>query len=105
VRIDQITDGTSHTLFVVESSQAAVPWTAPVDLDVATGDVGKMPGPGPTSPHPTDRVNALLGDGSVVMRDAELLRGRLAPDSTIAGGEALDLGDLTRLRSGGEAAP
>ena len=33
-RLEDITDGTANTLFVVEVSNVDIPWTAPRDLDV-----------------------------------------------------------------------
>ena len=35
-RLDDVTDGTSNTLMVVEIDNVKVPWTAPIDLDVRT---------------------------------------------------------------------
>ena len=35
-KFDDVTDGTSNTLMILEVSNANIPWTAPVDLDVRT---------------------------------------------------------------------
>jgi hypothetical protein len=108
VRLDQVTDGPDNTLWLIESTQADVPWTAPVDLDPRTGRLTNWPDaspPGPISAHPGGRINACTVEDHVHGFGATRLRRLLVPASTIAGGEALDLDDLTRSRSGGEAAP
>jgi hypothetical protein len=96
VRLDQILDGPANTLSLVESNQAEVPWTAPVDLDPRTGlltHTSTPSPPGPTSPHPR-HLNVSTVDDSIRATNPEKLRRVLEPLSTIAGGEAVKVDDL-----------
>ena len=59
--LQEITDGTSNTIMVVESKDG-VPWTKPDDLKFDPADA--KPLNGASSMHPGG-INALFGDGSV----------------------------------------
>jgi hypothetical protein len=101
IRFDQVTDGTSRTLLLVESMQADVPWTSPVDIDPRMGRLTNAPSDsstGPVTPHVRMRcLNAAAADGMILGLDPDRLRPLLLPASTMAGGESLD---FTRLRAG-----
>lgn len=89
-------DGRDRTLLVVESDQAEVPWTAPIDLDARTGALIHAPDSstrGPTTPHPSGLYVATAED-RILRLDPEKLRPALEAASTIAGGEAVPLDDL-----------
>jgi hypothetical protein len=96
VRIEQILDDPDRTLMLVESSQADIPWTAPIDLDPRTGRLTNThdPGPiGPTSDYRSGWINTVAANGVVRSYAPDTLRKSLVPASTIAGGEALDFDD------------
>jgi hypothetical protein len=96
VRLAQITDGTAKTLSVVQSNQAEVPWTAPIDLDPRTGlltHTATPSPPGPTTPHSSGLIVSTV-DCSIRSPDPDRLRRMLEPLSTIAGGEAVKVDDL-----------
>ena len=87
-RLDQVTDGLTNTILVVESAEA-VPWTKPDDLPF--GNARGLPGNplfGAGSKHPGG-FNALFGDGSVrfvkLTVSPPLFRGLI----TRAGGEVV----------------
>jgi hypothetical protein len=85
VRLTDVTDGTSNTLMVIESSNP-VEWTKPDDIPYQPGGPTIPPG----SKHPGGE-NALLGDGSV-----RFLRNSIAPQTldaliTRKGGEVISL--------------
>jgi hypothetical protein len=62
-------DGISGTVAVVEvSPERAVPWTQPVDLDLAAADVATMLGPPPTK----QGYPAVLFDGRIVTLPADI---------------------------------
>lgn len=86
--LDQIKDGTSMTILVVEAARP-VPWTKPEDLpfdkDKALPELGGLFKRG---------FHALLADGSVLFlgrtNKPEVLRALITP----GGGESISAGDL-----------
>ena len=88
--IFNITDGTSNTIMVAETSEG-VPWTKPDDVEFAPENPGDLFGLG--SSHPGG-FNALFGDGSVrfIKRtiDLNVLRALI----TRAGGEVVGNGSF-----------
>lgn len=94
VTFNEIADGTSHTLLIVEAAQMGIRWAEPKDIDVpfASEKVrGQRKGGGPLNPLLSSEhaggAHALLADGSVRFIseniDPEILRGM----TTRAGGE------------------
>jgi prepilin-type processing-associated H-X9-DG protein len=86
-KVDEISDGLSNTIAVVEMKGLEIPWTKPFDLEFtkmsfqinsgSTSDIASRHGGG---------ANLLMADGSVryiQQIDPNLLRGFL----TVAGGE------------------
>ncbi len=63
VRIRDITDGMSNTIMVGEVEGAAIPWSAPQDIDVAVYQ--QINEPGGFSSHHVGGAQFLLGDGAV----------------------------------------
>jgi prepilin-type processing-associated H-X9-DG protein len=89
-KMQEITDGTSNTLMVVEAEGNAVTWTQPADLDAAT--LQAIIGPGPQqlgSRHPGG-VQALLADGSVRFLSQSISPDVLKALMTRAGGEIVN---------------
>jgi prepilin-type processing-associated H-X9-DG protein len=87
--INQITDGTSNTILVVESSSDPVPWTKPEDLPFAIAAQPQAPGAlGIGSKHPGG-FNALMADGSVKFIKLTVNRFVLQALITKAGGEVI----------------
>lgn len=88
VRILEITDGTSNTLFVAEAAEAGIPWLKPEDIDVAKhpslGDKA-----GFSSPHARG-VLGLTGDGMVDFISSSITPQALQALFTIDGGEKRD---------------
>jgi prepilin-type processing-associated H-X9-DG protein len=84
-QIASITDGTSNTLLVVESTKP-VPWTKPEDIDVAEG----QPPVGLGSKHPGG-FNALMVDGSVRFIKLTVSPMILRALATRNGNEVIDL--------------
>lgn len=89
VTADQITDGLSNTLAIVEAKNLAVNWLEPRDLDEATLSMiinDKSSKNALSSDHPTG-VSVVMADGSAKFLkrglDTQLFQGLL----TIAGGE------------------
>lgn len=70
--IEDITDGTSHTLLLVEACGLEILWTDPRDFDVTRGPVGinlkghgQTDSPGLLSSYHRGGTNVLMADGSV----------------------------------------
>ncbi len=83
--LQSITDGTSNTFMVVESSKT-VPWTKPEDLPFDPEKPGKVFGAG--SPHPGG-FNTAFGDGSVHFIKNSISLDVLRALITRAGGEVI----------------
>ena len=82
--IRTITDGTSNTILLVEVSEAAaVPWTAPEDVEIDATDPLKNL----ISPLAPQIFQALFGDGSVRAISANIDQNMLNALFTRAGGE------------------
>ncbi|HEY8506695.1 MAG TPA: DUF1559 domain-containing protein [Gemmataceae bacterium] len=87
IRIQDISDGTSNTIMVVEASDPrAVIWTRPDDLPVGGDD----PLPDLTG-HYMDGFNALFGDGSVRFVSASIDPKTLRALFTRNGGEVTEI--------------
>jgi prepilin-type processing-associated H-X9-DG protein len=91
VRPADIKDGLAQTLFVVETDQADIPWSAPIDLDPRTGRLTNTSDTsvGPHASHSTGQMNVLLADGAVRRLTLDQLRKLLPAAATIAGGEPI----------------
>jgi hypothetical protein len=63
IRLDQVTDGLSNTLMLVEVSDSQIPWTKPEDLDLRTMSlhVNDETHPAISSKHPGG-ANVIFGD-------------------------------------------
>jgi prepilin-type processing-associated H-X9-DG protein len=98
-RFDQITDGAANSLMVVEVAKLAIPWTAPVDLDVTTMSfrVNDVKLPGISSMH-TRGANVVYGDGHCTFMRESIAPSELKALTTIAGGEAVLADDVDRQR-------
>jgi type II secretory pathway pseudopilin PulG len=89
-KIEDIKDGTSNTLMVVEVANVNIPWTSPQDFDARTMSfrINDPRRPGISSKHPGG-ANGVLADASTrFLRDA-ITPGNLRALITIAGGEAI----------------
>ncbi|WP_337177219.1 DUF1559 domain-containing protein [Paludisphaera sp.] len=86
VKLADIKDGLDETILVVESDQAEVPWTAPIDLDASAGGLVGMPTAArwPTTPHPSG-LRVATADGMIPILDPEKLRRELPAVASIAG--------------------
>jgi hypothetical protein len=84
VTVQNITDGLSSTLTVVEAAKA-VPWTKPEDLHYdPNGPLPKFYG------HHSEGFNAALVDGSVIRIDPQTISGQTLRDAiTINDGRPL----------------
>lgn len=92
---DDITDGTSNTLLVVEACGRNIVWTEPRDVDVsreaiAINSPGAQPGTsdGILSSYHKRGAQAALSDGSVRMLSAEMDASVLRALTTVAEGDA-----------------
>jgi Protein of unknown function (DUF1559) len=99
VEIEDITDGLSETLMVVEVANVNIPWTAPVDLDVRTMSfqINDLKHPGLSSMH-IEGAQVALGDARVfwLMEDAPAKTLRAA--TTIGGGEKIERVEMLRAK-------
>jgi type II secretory pathway pseudopilin PulG len=82
VRFADVTDGTSNTIYIIETAQANAHWAEPKDLDVS--QLGSLP-PGS---HPSGTL-AGFTDGSVRSLDKNIPPGTLRALLTRNGGEAV----------------
>jgi len=83
-RFERITDGTAHTLLIVEGAKA-VPWTKPEDITYApNGPLPELGGPFP------GMFNALFGDGHVRTIDCDIDEATLRAIITANGDEEID---------------
>ena len=65
-RLEQIADGTSNTLLVVEAKSASTRWTQPVDIELAKSSLVTSGGPpGDLGSNHRAGANVLMADGSV----------------------------------------
>jgi prepilin-type processing-associated H-X9-DG protein len=91
-KLDDVTDGTSNTLMIVEVADVNVPWTAPIDLDVRTMSfqINDPKRAGISSKHPGG-ANVGLADGRARWARNSITPGKLRAVITIAGGEGLSM--------------
>jgi len=92
VRLQDITDGASNTIMLVETLSSGIYWLEPRDLewDQMEWRVGAAPGKGISSAH-RGGANVAMADGSVRALPADLDPQTLAALLTIRGGEQVDL--------------
>jgi Protein of unknown function (DUF1559) len=91
-KLEDVTDGTSNTLAIVEVDNVNVPWTAPTDLDVRTMSfqVNDPKRPGISSKHPGG-ANVGVADGRTRWARDSMTPGNLRAALTIAGGEGITM--------------
>ncbi len=89
-KIEDIKDGTSNTLMVVEVANVNIPWTSPQDFDARTMSfrINDPRRPGISSKHPGG-AHGVLADGSTRFIYDTITPGNLRALITIAGGEAM----------------
>lgn len=92
VRLQDITDGASNSIMLVETLSSGIYWPEPRDLewDQMEMRIGATPGKGISSGH-RGGANVAMADGSVRALRADLDPQTLAALLTIRGGEQVDL--------------
>ena len=90
-KIQEIADGTSNTILVVEAAGCGVNWLEPRDLDAERLSylIDDPVDRGIASEHP-DGANFLFCDGSVTLVDVAVEPEEVRAMSTISGGEEVD---------------
>ena len=84
-QIDEVSDGISNTILLVESSESAVHWTEPYDLELSSFTINQGMSE-IRSQHPGGS-NVVFGDGSVRFLPDTISEAELEGMTTIAGGE------------------
>jgi prepilin-type processing-associated H-X9-DG protein len=76
---------------LVETDQADIPWSAPIDLDPRTGRLTNTSetSVGPRTSHSSGQINVLFADGAVRRLTLDQFRKLLPAAATIAGGEVI----------------
>ncbi len=105
-KFEDITDGRSNTLMVLEVANVNIPWTAPQDLDVRTMSlrINDPNRPGISSKHPGG-ANVVFADASTRFAHESITPENLRALFTIDGGEritadqALDFEVIARRRA------
>lgn len=99
--LDEITDGLSTTLLVVEACGSSIIWTEPRDVDTAVSPIGiNLPGSvrgqsgGLASSYHAGGAQVLLADGSVRLLSQQIDPVLLQAMTTVAFGEPLDADDF-----------
>jgi hypothetical protein len=97
VAIDDITDGASNTIAIVEASGLQIIWTEPRDFDVTKGPIGinlkgasGIESPGMMSSYHVQGAYAAMVDGSVKFIKKSIDPELLKKLTTIDGGEKID---------------
>jgi hypothetical protein len=87
-KLDDVTDGKSNTLIIVEVADVNVPWTASIDLDVRTMSfqINDLKRSGISSKHPGG-ANVGVADGQTRWARDSVTPANLKALLTIAGGE------------------
>lgn len=95
-KLADITDGTSHTLMIVEACGREIIWTEPRDVEVTEESLGiNLPGDRPghssgmMSSHHTGGAHGLLADGTVRFFAETMDKSVLRAMTSIDGGEAV----------------
>jgi hypothetical protein len=92
LKFRDITDGTSNTLFVAETAQANIPWTAPVDVDLNTN-----PGIDDPNGFSSDLENVIMVsfvDASVLFLEKDAPQTLVDALLTRNGGEIIDYSSI-----------
>jgi len=96
VRFNAITDGSSHTLLLVEACGLEIVWTEPRDFDPAQQPIGvnlkgkqNTDSPGILSSYHSKGANVLFADGSVRFVSQKIDPTVLKAMTTIAGSESI----------------
>jgi hypothetical protein len=96
VKLGDVTDGVSNTMMVVETANLAIPWTAPVDLDLRTMDfrINGPDRPSISSKHPGGAY-VLYGDRRVYFAKTTANARVVRSAMTIAGADGNPYDDGT----------
>lgn len=87
VRLQDILDGTSNTIMVVEVSSNTHSWMEPVDLDATTMQLAINGGPNEPGSHHPGGINVSMADGAVRFISQSIDRKLLQSLTTINGAE------------------